>query len=122
MARSAHPGRITRSLARRRVIARRTAARLAGTGADELINNRRATVAVWHDENSERRAYLAAERSDLIRLAIGGVSLNPPVELPLGFSENVASPEEAFRKIAQGWLEVSGPITDRKLAASLGLR
>src|SRR5258708_28042693 len=50
-----------------------------------------------------------------------GVSFNPPMELPLGFSENVASPEEAFRKIAQGWLEVSGPITDRKLAVSLGL-
>ncbi len=89
--------------------------------ADELIKNRRATVAVWHDENTERRAYIAAERSDLIRLAIGGVSLNPPVELPLGFSENVTSAAEAFRKIAQGWLEVSGPITDRKLAASLGL-
>jgi ATP-dependent Lhr-like helicase len=43
------------------------------------------------------------------------------VELPLGFSENVTSVEEAFRKIAQGWLEISGPITDRKLAASLGL-
>src|SRR5258705_1184136 len=89
--------------------------------ADELIKTRRATVAVWCDENTERRAYIAAERSDLIRLAISGVSLNPPVELPLGFSENVASAEEAFRKIAQGWLEVSGPITDRKLAASLGL-
>jgi len=89
--------------------------------AQELIKNRRGTVAVWHDENTERRAYLAAERSDLIRLALGGVSFNPPVELPLGFSENVASPEEAFRKIAQGWLEVSGPITDRRLAVSLGL-
>ena len=89
--------------------------------ADELINNRRATVAVWHDEDSERRAYIAAERGYLIRLAMDGVSFNPPVELPLGFSENVTSVEEAFRKIAQGWLEVSGPITDRKLAASLGL-
>ena len=52
---------------------------------------------------------------------IADVSLDPPVELPLGFSETIASAEDAFRKIVQGWLEVSGPVTVTDLAARLGL-
>jgi ATP-dependent Lhr-like helicase len=89
--------------------------------AEELIQSRRATVAVWHSENLQRRAYVAAERSDWIRVALGQVLLDPPVELPLGFGESVSSEEEAFKKIVQGWLEVSGPVTDKKLSAILGL-
>jgi ATP-dependent Lhr-like helicase len=89
--------------------------------AEELINDGRASIAVWVDQNTERRAYVAAEYSDLIRLTVPGVSLNPPVELPLGFSETIASVEGAFRKIIQGWLEVSGPVTVTGLAALLGL-
>jgi ATP-dependent helicase Lhr and Lhr-like helicase len=89
--------------------------------AEELIKNGRASVAAWHDENVGRRAYVAAEHSDLIRVVIADVSLDPPVELPLGFSETIASAEDAFRKIVQGWLEVSGPVTVTDLAARLGL-
>ena len=89
--------------------------------AEELIQSRRATVAVWHSENLQRRAYVAAERRDWIRIALGQVRLDPPVELPLGFGESVSSEEEAFKKIVQGWLEVSGPVTDKKLSAILGL-
>src|SRR2546428_6317580 len=42
------------------------------------------------------------------------VAFTPAIELPLGFVETVASEEDAIKKIVQGWLEVSGPITDRK--------
>jgi ATP-dependent Lhr-like helicase len=87
----------------------------------ELIRDRRATVAAWQDSAGEHRAYAAAERADLIRLAITSVSFNPPVELPLGFAETVASEEDAIKKIVQGWLEVSGPIRASELASRLGI-
>ena len=88
---------------------------------DSLIANKRATVAIWSEQNTEQRAYVAAERADLIRLAISTASFAPPVELPLGFSETVEAPEQAHKKIVQGWLEVSGPITADGLAQRLGL-
>jgi len=89
--------------------------------AEDLIHSRRATTAVWSFENVERRAYVAAERSDWIRFALGRISFDPPLELPLDFGEPVSSEEEALKNIVQGWLEVSGPITDKKLAATLGV-
>jgi ATP-dependent Lhr-like helicase len=89
--------------------------------AEDLIRSRRAAVAVWHFENIERRAYVAAERSDWIRFALSQVSFDPPIELPLGFGESVSSEEEAIKKIVQGWLEVSGPVTDKKISATVGL-
>jgi ATP-dependent Lhr-like helicase len=91
--------------------------RLAGA----LINDCRATVAEWRTGDSARRAYVAAERADLIRRAIPSAALIPPIELPLGFVDEVASEEEAYRKIVQGWLEVSGPLTASGLAERLGL-
>ncbi|HEX2933469.1 MAG TPA: DEAD/DEAH box helicase, partial [Candidatus Binatia bacterium] len=66
-------------------------------------------------------AYVAAERTDLVRLAMTDASFVPPISLPLGFSEPAASEEEAVRKIVQGWLEVSGPITVDELSTRLGL-
>ena len=89
--------------------------------AESLIESGRAAVAAWPEQNNRKRAYVAAERADLIRLAIAAVSLSPAVELPLGFNEKVGSAEEAYKKIVQGWLEVSGPITASGLAARLGL-
>ena len=89
--------------------------------AEDLIRDGRVTRAIWTSENVERRAYVAAERSDWIRFALGEVSFDPPVELPLGFGESVSSEEEALKKIVQGWLEVSGPVTDKKLSMTLGL-
>ena len=61
-----------------------------------------------------QRAYVAAERVDLIRIAIPEVSIAPAIALPLGFTETVASEEEAVKKIVQGWLEVSGPVTRQR--------
>jgi ATP-dependent helicase Lhr and Lhr-like helicase len=91
------------------------------TLAQVLIRDGRATVAEWRSPSGEHRAYVAAERSDLIRLSLSNVSFVPPVELPLGFAETVASEEDAMKKIVQGWLEVSGPITARELASRLGI-
>ncbi|MGE5215966.1 MAG: DEAD/DEAH box helicase [Chloroflexota bacterium] len=89
--------------------------------AEALIVAGRATVAAWSFSGSDQRAYVAAERADLIRMAIAGVSLTPAVELPLGFREGADSAEEAMGKIVQGWLEVCGPITARELATRLGM-
>jgi ATP-dependent Lhr-like helicase len=91
------------------------------TLAQALIRDGRATIAEWRSPSGEQRAYVAAERSDLIRLSLSSVSFVPPVELPLGFAETVASEEDAIKKIVQGWLEVSGPITARELASRLGI-
>ena len=89
--------------------------------AEALSKNGRATVALLQDPNSEPSAFVAAERVDLVRLAVPSVRFAPPVELPLGFSEKAESPEDAYRKIVQGWLEVSGPVTASGLANRLGL-
>ncbi|HXV48557.1 MAG TPA: DEAD/DEAH box helicase, partial [Candidatus Binatia bacterium] len=79
--------------------------------ADELIASRRATVGRWTTSSGVFHAFVAAERSDLIRRCVPEISLTPPLEMPLGFVETVATEDEALRKIVQGWLEVMGPIT-----------
>jgi ATP-dependent Lhr-like helicase len=89
--------------------------------ARELIQSGRATVGAWRSPAGEHRAYVAAERADLIRLSLAGVSFSPSVELPLGFSETVASEEDGVKKIVQGWLEVSGPLTSSELGFRLGI-
>src|SRR5918996_2231700 len=89
--------------------------------AQDLIQDGRATVAAWRSPAGEHDAYVAAERSDLIRMSMDSVSFTPPVELPLGFAETVACEEDALKKIVQGWLEVSGPITASELASRLGI-
>jgi len=88
--------------------------------AEHLISSKRATVASWFVGDAQARAYAAAERIDLIRLALPDAALAPPVELPLGFKESLDSPEEAMRRIVQGWLEVSGPITAAGLSDPIG--
>jgi ATP-dependent Lhr-like helicase len=89
--------------------------------AEALIKAGRASLAAWQLGNTCRRAYVAAERADLVGLAIPGVAFVPAIELPLGFSEAATSAEAAYKSIVQGWLEVSGPITAGGLAERLGL-
>jgi ATP-dependent Lhr-like helicase len=89
--------------------------------AEALIETGRASVAVWRLENAQQRAYVAAERADLVRLAISDVTFAPPIELPLGFTETARTSEAAYKAIVQGWLEVSGPITAGGLARRLAL-
>ena len=88
---------------------------------EELIAAGRASVAAWQSGTTQQCAYVAAERADLIRLAIPGVALVPPIELPLGFTETATTPEAAYQAIVQGWLEVGGPVTATGLAERLGL-
>ena len=89
--------------------------------AKTLIDGGRATVATWQISQEIRRAYVAAERVDLVKICLPEISLAPAISLPLGFAETVASPEEAVKKIVQGWLEVSGPVTATTLSARIGL-
>jgi ATP-dependent Lhr-like helicase len=91
--------------------------------ASALITRGRAAVASWlvPESNEEMRAWIAAERCDLLRLCIPDVQYDPPISIPLGFAETASSEEEALRKIVQGWLEVVGPTTAGHLAARLGL-
>jgi ATP-dependent Lhr-like helicase len=95
-------------------------AELAGFVA-ALIAGGRATTALWSAPGGEIRAWVAAERCDLLRLCIPGVHYDPPVSMPLEFVEKASSEEEALRKIVQGWLEALGPTTAAQLAARLGL-
>jgi ATP-dependent Lhr-like helicase len=93
------------------------------TFASALITRGRAAVASWlvRETNEEMRAWIAAERCDLLRLCIPDVQYDPPISIPLGFVEKATSEEEALRKIVQGWLEVVGPTTAGHLAGRLGL-
>jgi ATP-dependent Lhr-like helicase len=91
--------------------------------AEELIKNHRATEATWRPKDSETpmRAYIAAERCDLVRICLSDVTFSPLVELPVGFREESVSEEEALRKIIQGWMEAIGPTTATDLANRLGI-
>ena len=89
--------------------------------AGELIDHGRATVATWQAPNGAQRAIVAAERVDLIKICLPEVSFTPAIALPLGFAETVATAEDAIKKIVQGWLEVSGPVSAAALATRIGL-
>ncbi|HSE87295.1 MAG TPA: DEAD/DEAH box helicase [Candidatus Binatia bacterium] len=90
--------------------------------AEKLVREGRATVASWtRGENQLSQAYVAAERCDLVKLCLPEVAFMPPVSIPLGFIEKVASEEAAFQKIVQGWAEVLGPTTVAELGVILQL-
>jgi ATP-dependent Lhr-like helicase len=90
---------------------------------EQLIAAGRATVLVWpHDGNREvRRAFVAAERWDVIRTIVTQGRAEPPVALPLGFQPEMLSEEEALGRIIGGWMDVSGPTTVSALSEKLGL-
>ncbi|MPZ78031.1 MAG: DEAD/DEAH box helicase [Deltaproteobacteria bacterium] len=92
--------------------------------AEELIKNRRAAEATWRPDNFETpmRAYVAAERCDLVKTCLPDVTFTPPVELPLGLGEQAVGEEEALRKMIQGWMEAIGPTTVTKLSNRLGIQ
>jgi ATP-dependent Lhr-like helicase len=89
--------------------------------AGALIDHGRATVATWQDSNGGQRALVAAERVDLLKICLPEVSFTPAIALPLGFAETAATAEDAIKKIVQGWLEVSGPVSAAALAGRIGL-
>ena len=86
-----------------------------------MIDHGRATVATWQDSNGGQRAIVAAERVDLISSVLPEVSFSPAIALPLGFAETWRRRKRPIKKIVQGWLEVSGPVSAAALAARIGL-
>jgi len=88
--------------------------------ARTLVADRRAVIAVWH-EDAERRAYVASDRIAEVQPALGTVRFEPAPP-PLHGSEAAAlEPSEAVRLIVHGWVQCLGPFTARGLAGRLGL-
>jgi ATP-dependent helicase Lhr and Lhr-like helicase len=85
---------------------------------DKLIGEGRATVARWSSSGLSQGAYVAAERVALIRALVPEARFEPTVTTPM---KDATSPEDAAKKIIQGWLEITGPTTTTALAAMLGL-
>ncbi|HEX7406818.1 MAG TPA: helicase-related protein, partial [Candidatus Binatia bacterium] len=80
----------------------------------QLIRDGRATYARCEG----RAALVAAERAGLVHAALPEATLAPPVAF-----RDIAScePEDAVRRIVQGWMECLGPVTVSGLAALLGV-
>ena len=92
--------------------------------ADALIAAGRATVAVWRDDSHrEYRAYVAAERTTLVRAAVPDVRFTPEITIALPRAgQTELTQDDAIRQIVLGWLIVAGPVTPPALAARLGVR
>jgi ATP-dependent Lhr-like helicase len=86
--------------------------------ADKLIGDGRATVASWSSCGLSQGAYVAAERVALVRAVLPDARFEPTVTAPM---KDSISPEDAAKKIVQGWLEITGPTTTTALSAMLGL-
>ena len=65
----------------------------------------------------ERAFWVATERLPLIG-AIGTAGETEPAAAPV---TSAATKEEAYTKVVQGWLQISGPLTCEALAETLGL-
>jgi ATP-dependent Lhr-like helicase len=89
---------------------------------EQLIEAGRATVLLLPPDETRqvRRAFVAAERWDVVRAVVPDGKAEPPVALPLGFQAETLSEEDALRRIIGGWMDVSGPITVSALAEKLG--
>ncbi|HZA26925.1 MAG TPA: DEAD/DEAH box helicase [Actinomycetota bacterium] len=91
--------------------------------AEELMNARRVTVAALETAGGDgRRCYVAAERLELVRMAVPDVRFEPEIAAPARHSASVpASREEAVRSIVQGWMQTVGPTTAARLSERLGI-
>ncbi|MDR5697414.1 MAG: helicase-related protein, partial [Armatimonadota bacterium] len=91
--------------------------------AQRLVSDRRATVASWAAPSGTlMRAYVAAERLESTRRALGDVRIEPTVVAPpLRRSRAEPTREEALRCIVGGWAQHLGPVTVPDLARRLGL-
>lgn len=89
----------------------------------DLIGAGRATVATWRTETGEYRAFVAAERTSLIRAALPDVRFSPEIVLTLARSGAAElSSDDAVRQIVLGWMQISGPVEAAGLAQRLGFR
>ena len=91
--------------------------------AESLLRSGRATVAAWpaEEDGQNHRAYVAAERWSLARTLLPQATASPVLQLSANLSAASISEEEAWRRMIQGWLDVSGPMTAAELSKMLGL-
>ncbi|HEY3910229.1 MAG TPA: DEAD/DEAH box helicase [Stellaceae bacterium] len=65
--------------------------------------------------------WVAAERLPQFQAVWPEAALQPPIAAPESYKDRIWSPEEALVEILRGRLEGLGPVTEERLAASLGL-
>ncbi|MGD0949475.1 MAG: DEAD/DEAH box helicase [Candidatus Binatia bacterium] len=82
--------------------------------ANQLVRDRRATIARWADHE----ALVAAEHAQLVETALPDAQFDPPS--PVSAAAPTES-EDGVRRTVQGWMECAGPTTARALAAFLGI-
>ena len=87
--------------------------------ADELVANRRATIASLSEGTPA--CYVAAERLQLVRTVVPDARFDPEVVPPARHANASLSREEAVRTVVQGWMQSVGPTTAAGLAERLGL-
>ncbi len=85
---------------------------------DELVNDRRATVA---QVGNLRYLWVAAERLKLLRAIHPAASLTPQIDPPSTYAAEEWSSENALVEIVRGRLDGLGPITADELAKSFSL-
>src|SRR5207253_3528169 len=89
---------------------------------DELVNDRRATVLrVTPAIAGGSDLWIAAERLMQLRAMLPAASLDPPIEPPSSYANEIWSFEDALVEILRGRLEGLGPTTVNELAASISL-
>ena len=82
--------------------------------ANQLVRDRRATIACWADHE----ALVAAEHAQLVETALPDAQFDPLA--PVSAAAPTES-EDAVRRAVQGWMECAGPTTASALAAFLGI-
>ena len=91
--------------------------------AEELVRSGRATRAGWEvaAKSDPSEAYVAAERLHWLNAIYPTARMDPKLLLSPHLAAVSIDAENALRKIVQGWLDVSGPVTVNGLAQRLGL-
>ncbi len=89
--------------------------------AEALVQDGRAAVVSWEmsAENTQQQVYAATERLALIRSLFSDAQVTPDTRYRV--HDETPTEENAVRKTIQGWMEVVGPTTARRLAERLGL-
>ncbi|MGZ5482339.1 MAG: DEAD/DEAH box helicase [Pyrinomonadaceae bacterium] len=85
---------------------------------DELVNDRRATVA---QVGNLRYLWVAAERLHQLRAVYPDAALNPQIQPPASYGNETWTPGEAIVEVLRGRLDGLGPVTVSQLADSFSL-
>ena len=85
---------------------------------DELVNDRRATVA---QVGNLRYIWIAAERLNQLASLYPQASLNPQIQPPVTYANETWTPGDAVVEVLRGRLDALGPVTVSQLADSFSL-